>query len=295
MKYLLAQPAQNRFQWELEVALANIYSLDGDADICVLFAYVDQESKLVVQTIQQRFPKAEVHVYRDKRPDRSYQPAVRPYLWHCYLLEDPAREQEVYFQIDSDVIFRELPDFSQIPFSETEWYGSDCGHYIDYEYLSSCRNGQEIIRNFAEIIGIDESVIRDTPGVGAQWILVKPTAQYWLKVYYDSIELYEYLKGVDSDIQKWTAEMWAQLYAAPYFGIEQKIHPELDFIRPTEPIEEWERVKMLHNAGVTRDQQRELFFKGRYDRNSPLGRSMDWIDRSKAGWHYGKAIEAASE
>ena len=292
MRYLLAQPASLRFQWELDVVLTNIYSLDEDADICVLFALVDRESPDVVKHIRSRYPRAEVQAYNDARPDKSYPPTIRPYLWHRYLTEDPAREQETYFQIDSDVIFRQLPDFSQIPFSETVWYGSDCGGYIDYQYLKTRKNGEEIVDNFAKIIGVDRSVIKDTPGAGAQWVLVKPTAQYWLKVYHDSQALHDYLKGVDSDIQKWTAEMWAQLYAAPYLGIEMKTHPELDFCRPTDDIKMWDMVKILHNAGVTKDMKDFLFYKGKYVRNLPLGRDYNWVRRDKAGWHYAQALAA---
>ena len=291
MRYLLAQPAQTRFQWELEVALTNILSHKEEVEIICLFLRVDRASDAVVATLQARYPSVEMHTYDDRREDKSYHPTVRPYLWHCYLSEDPTLEQGTYFQIDADVIFRELPDFTKIPYDEKTWYGSDCAGYIDYEYLRTRKNGEEIVDNFARIIGVDRSVIETTEGVGAQWVLVKPTAEYWLKVYEDSTKLYDYLKTVKSNIQRWTAEMWAQLYAAPYFGIEQKIHKELDFCRPTDDVKMWDMVKILHNAGVLDTADEYLFYKGKYDQRMPFDDDLSYVRRDKAGIKYAEAIK----
>ena len=292
MRYMLCQPAQLRFQWELEVVLTNILSHDGEADIVCLLGRVDDSSEKVFREIKNRYPNIETHLYEDERDNRSYHPTIRPYLWHKYLLEDTQRQNDTYFQIDADVIFRELPDFSKIPFSEKTWYGSDCSGYIDYQYLKTRKNGEEIVDNFARIIGVDRKIIENTDGAGAQWILVKPNAEYWLKVYEDSQKLYDYLRPVKSDIQKWTAEMWAQLYNAPYFGIQQKIHSELDFCRPTDDIEEWDKVKILHNAGVLDD--KELFYKGKYDQRTPFGDDLSYVKHDKAGIKYADAIKAVN-
>jgi hypothetical protein len=82
--------------------------------------------------------------------------------------------------------------------------------------------------------------------------------------------LWEFLKPIASDVQKWTAEMWAQLYNFAKFGYRVEIAPELDFCRPTDHIGEWERVKILHNAGVLAGDD-GLFYKGAYLDRSPLG------------------------
>lgn len=292
MKYLLAQPAQLRFQWEVEVALTNIYSLDKQAEVICLLARLEGIDASAIDYIKKKYPQVSVHAYDDTRQNKTYPPTIRPFLWYCYLKEDPSREQETYFQIDADVVFRELPDFSKIPFDEKTWYGSDCAGYLDYEYLRTRKNGEQIVDNFARIIGVDRSVIEHTEGAGAQWILVKPTAEYWLKVYNDSNALWFYLEGVDSDIQKWTAEMWAQLYAAPYFGIEQKIHAELDFCRPTDDIKMWEHVKILHNAGVIGDLAHHMFFKGKYIDTTPFADNLDYVRRDKVSIKYVDAIKA---
>lgn len=290
---MLAQPAQIRFQWELDVAITNIYSLDENADIVCLLASMDgEDSQSVIDHITNRYPKLSVHSYIDTREDKSYPPTIRPFLWYCYLMEKPSREKETYFQLDCDVIFRELPDFEKIPFNNQTWYGSDCSGYIDYQYLSTRINGAQIIDDFAAILNVPRSVIEETEGVGAQWILVEPTAEYWLKVYNDCNKLYHYLEHVDSDIQRWTAEMWAQLYNAPYFGIKQKISPELDFCRPTDDIKMWNMVKILHNAGVIGELSESLFYKGKYYDHTPFNDNLDYVHRNKASIKYVEAIKA---
>lgn len=292
MRYLLAQPAQLRFQWELDVVLTNIYSLDKEADIVCLFARFEMDnSDQVFKHITTRYPRVEAHMYDDTRADKSYSPTIRPFLWYCYLTEDPSREQDTYFQIDSDIIFRELPDFSKIPYDEHTWYGSNCGEYIDYQYLKTLENGESIVDGFASIIGIDRTKIEQTEGAGAQWILCKPTAEYWLKVYNDCNKLYHYLEPIKSNIQKWTAEMWAQLYNAPYFGIEQKTNKELDFCRPTDNVKMWEETKILHNAGVIGELAKTLFYKGKYASQTPFGDNLDYVFRDRASIKYVDAIK----
>lgn len=292
MKFVYAQSAHKRFRWELTVALDNLYALDPDADVLVLFADVGRQSQAIYDYIASRYPKAEVHMYLDTRKNRSYSATYRPFLWYCYLTEDPKREQNTYFQVESDVIFRELPDFSKIPYDEHTWYGSDCSSYIDYKYLINVEKGPQIVDMFARILEVDKVVIEQTEGVGAHWILCKPTAEYWLKVLKDCNKLHAYLQPLNSNIQKWTAEMWAQLYAAPYFGIEQKIHHELDFAVATDHISRWGQVKIYHNAGVVGADMKTLFYKGAYYETEPFGQNLDWVNRDKCSRKYIEAIKS---
>ena len=55
----------------------------------------------------------EVHVYSDADRERTYIPSVKPFLWMKYLEEDKTREQGSYFYIDSDVLFREIPELTR--------------------------------------------------------------------------------------------------------------------------------------------------------------------------------------
>lgn len=269
--------------------LTNIRSLDKTTPIVVLFAQYDPG---VVSHIMGRYENLEVHVYLDNRPDKSYIPTIRPYLWYQYLLEDPSREQETYFQIDADVIFREMPSIIYSKIKGNKCIASDCSGYIDGKYLSSRRLGLEIVENFAKILSIPPKLIMDTPGGGAQWLISNPTSQLWWHIWQDSDLLWKYMEPLDSDIQKWTAEMWAQLYNLAKFEWDVLISPELDFCRPTDPLTDWERVNILHNAGVTGTVARELFYKGTYTDKTPFGDDFSFVNREKAGIKYVEAIQA---
>ena len=294
IKYILAQGAQFKYQWELDIVLTNLFELDPSADVvCLFMDFPGHPSQQVFDYIVRRWPKIEVLMYNDLRDDKNYIANIRPYLWYCYLSENPKREHETYFQIESDIIFRKLPNYNKIKVSPNEWYGSDCGGYIDYQYLKSVRMGDEIIANFANIIGISIEEIRNTPGAGAHWIMQNPTADYWLKVYQDCTKLWNYLEPIDSNIQKWTAEMWAQLLNAPYFGINFNLTRELDFCRPTDDIRMWDKVNIMHNAGVLREQSEYLFFKGdgKYNYKMPFDDDLSYVRRDRVSSKYVDAIK----
>lgn len=289
VKYLIAQDTGLRFQWEIDVLLTNLYSLDAKADVVLLFAVKRADDPYLAHTVEKWGDRASIHAYMDTRGINKYVAATRPFLWYCYLAEDPKREQDTYLQLDSDVIFRELPDYTKM--ADGSWYGSDCHVYMDYEYLRTRTNGESIVDNFARIMGIDRSVIEQTEGAGAQWLLVKPTADYWLKVQSDCHKLSDYLDRVDSDIQKWCAEMWAQLLNAPLFGAEYKVSSELDFCNPLDPPYRWKQAKILHNSGVaSAEQKSQAMDKNAFRERTPFGADFSWVDKDRCTVHYVDAI-----
>lgn len=288
MKYILCQPAITRFKWELEVCLTNLKSL-GIKDIVLLFS--DHDSSIPIY-FEEKY-NVEVHVYKDDRDDKEYIPSIKPYLWWKYLEEDSSREDDRYFYLDSDVIFTKKINLRKMPSKQDVWYCSDCNHYLNLDYIRSCKNGEQILTEMAKIVNVTvESLetINNNSG-GAQWILKSPKAIYWEKVYRDSNRLYRYFKGVDSTIQKWTAEMWAQLWNLMYFNIGPKAHDELNFCFATDPMEKLKTVKILHNAGVT-EKDIKLFFKGKYDTTEPFEDDFSFVDESRCSAAYVKAIEA---
>ncbi|WP_262316416.1 hypothetical protein [Lacticaseibacillus parakribbianus] len=290
MKLILCQPAITRFEWELEVFLTNAKAVGFRlADIVLLFAQSDQS---VPQRLAKKYG-VEVHVYQDQRENKIYQPSVKPYLWWRYLAEDSSREHEKYFYIDSDVIFRARPDFRTVNATPDRWYCSDTVGYLSLDYIRQCRDGPTVLSRMAEIVGVTtESLetINHNSG-GAQWVIKDPSAEYWGKVYRDSVRLYEYLLASGSDIQVWTAEMWAQLWNMMYFNIGPMVSPELAFCWPTDPVDRWGQVKLLHNAGVTPDDD-QLFFKGQYTDRTPFGDDLNFVDPARCSVKYVDAIKA---
>jgi len=290
MKIILCQPAIKRFEWELEVCLTNLQSVGFDMkDVVLLFTTHDYK---VPETLSSKYG-VEVHTYTDKRSDKQYIPSVKTWLWWQYLAEDPERENEDYFYFDSDVIFRKRPDFRKLKAKPDRWLCSNTLSYISIDYIKQCEHGAEILKRMADIVGVTiESLetINHNSG-GAQWIISHPTAEYWRKVYVDSNRLWRYLQTVDSNIQKWTAEMWSQLWNMMYFNIGPVISDELDFCWATDPVKRWNETKIMHNAGVTVD-DKCLFFKGKYVNSTPFDDDLSFVDKTKCSYKYAQAVKA---
>lgn len=258
----------------------------GISDIVVLFSKYDSEIPIYIRDKY----GVEVHEYEDNRLDKSYIPSIRPYLWTQFLGEDRSRENETYFYLDSDVIFREIPVIEP---SDDIWYGSDCSGYLGVPYIQS--KGDGILESMCEIVGVDPQVIvNENPVCGAQWVLTNPTKEYWEKVYHDSISLYSYFNSLEgSDIQKWTAEMWSQLWNVYYFDKRTSVSDELAFCWATDSVDRYFETNIYHNAGVV-DSNMGLFFKGLYDRKSPFEDNLDFVDPTKASIKYVEALKDVS-
>lgn len=288
MKLILAQPSILRFQWELEVLLTNIRQFT-DMEVILLFSKPHDYNPSVPRYLVDKYPGVRAFLYDDMRQDRSYIPSIRPYLWWQYLKGHPEREAETYFYIDSDVIFKEWPNFESMRVTPTHWAGSDCDNYIGYNYLKQVEKGPEIISRMAQYCGISPRQMVGVPGIGAQMVVSHPTAEIWQQAYSRSNILWHYFDGVKSNIQKWTAEMWAQLWTFVEHGITISMPHELDFCWSTDPLYRWDETKILHNSGVT--DEGDLFFKGKYRDYVPFGEDFSWVNNEKCSRKYVDAIE----
>jgi hypothetical protein len=286
VKIILAQPSVTRFLWELEVLLTNLREF-GDFEIVLLFT---RHNDTIPQHLADKYGVS-CFVYGDKRADLTYHPSVRPYLLWQYLKADPMRERETYLYIDSDVIFREWLDFDKIGAKKNMWVGSNCSGYIDHNYVITRQHGPKIAAKMAEICGITVDDMKGVPGIGAHIVMVDPTAAFWERAYRDSEAIWQYFQTVDSDIQKWTAEMWAQLWGMVREGKNPTTVEELDFCNATDNYQMWEKgvVKIMHNAGAI--EGRSLFLKGNYADKTPWGEDFSWVRRDKCSYAYIQALE----
>lgn len=285
MKLILAQPSVKRFQWELEVLLTNIRQF-GDFEVVLLFTRHDDT---VPQYLAGKYG-VQCFVYEDRRNDTTYIPSVRPWLMWKYLAGDPAREQETYFYIDSDIIFREWIDFTTLASGPKVVVGSNCSGYIDYDYLVSRKKGPQIVKDMAEICGITVEQMKGVPGIGAHIYAQNFSAEFWKRCYFDSNKIYHHFEYMDTDLQKWTAEMWAQLWGWVREGYTIEAPKELDFCRPTDDIKMWDMVKIMHNAGVVGPG--DLFFKGQYVSSTPFDEDFSYVRRDKVSKKYVEAIKS---
>lgn len=285
MKLILAQPSILRFRWELEVLLTNVRQFT-DMEVVLLFSKHDDT---VPRYLVNKYSGVRCFVYNDNRYDKTYIPSIRPYLLWQYLQGHPERENETYFYIDSDVIFREWPKLDELRPTRTQWYGSSCDNYIGYEYIKQCQRGSDIVKRMAQMCGITEQYMARVPGIGAHIVMANPTAAFWQQSYNRSNAMWHYLDGVSSNIQKWTAEMWAQLWTMVEYGITVDAPAELNFCMATDPLTRWEETKIMHNNGVTGSGT--MFFKAGYTDHTPFGEDFSYVDTNKCSRKYADAIE----
>lgn len=290
MKYVMAQPAVPRFEWEVKVAIYGLLKASVlKEDIIVLFSRHEESVISEIKNIG-----VNVHVYSDDRYDFEYIPSLKPYLMHRYLEEDVSRENETYFFMDSDVIVKEQPETDS--HLRGVWYGSDCGGYLNYDYIVQCDNGFNILKDMSEIVGVSIEDIKsmNNDSIGAQYIMSKPSSEYFKKVYEDSIKLWKYIKDKDTNYQKWCQEMVATLWNMPLFDVMPRAKKEMEFTWATDSIEKWNKNKIYHNAGVTQD-MKDMFFKGDYINKDPFNEDFSHINRNKASYEYTKLITEARD
>lgn len=282
MKFLFAQPAKKRFAWELHTVINSLSKLGVDKkDIILLFAKEDD-------SVLMEFNDCKVYSYEDDRFDKSYIPSIKPYLFYRYLSEDSERENETYVYLDSDTVILDLEAF-KVPVTKSRWYCSDTIGYIGLDYIKSVTNSSRTLEVMTDAIKVPiewlESIQNNSGG--AQWVIKNPRAGYWHDVYVNSIVLYRSIEPLETTLQKWTAEMWAQLWTMYHYGISPKVSNKLSFAWSTN--DSIGKNKIIHNAGVTEDMG--LFFKGIFLDTPPL--EALYQDSGKVSDLYVKAVKEA--
>lgn len=276
MNYITAFPSLDRFLWEAKTYIYSLEKLNVPKDN--IFIITTNDNMNVVNKIVD----LGVHVfsYDDNRHDKSYIPSLKPFLFWSFLKDNPLMQDETFFYHDSDVVF--LKEFtSYITEPELGYvYGSDCNGYMNLDYMKTCTNSDKVIDTIIKIVGLsytDLDILNDS-SIGAQYVIPQPTIELFEKIYYDSNKIYHAVDKIDTNFQKWVAEMYATLWNFVYFGYSPLVSNELDFAWSTD--EKYNNQKILHNAGVVDD--KELFFKGKYlsqpkidDLNQSTGKVSD--------------------
>ncbi|WP_157558074.1 hypothetical protein [Niabella aurantiaca] len=227
--------------------------------------------------------KASFYAYPDNRIVPKYASSIRPHIIQQDFQQFPKLEQETIFYHDSDILFRELPDFSEMLWND-KWYVSDTRVYLDSRYVKSF-GGEPLLLEMCNIVGIHpEKVVAQDPNCGgAQYLLKNTTVEFWQKLEKDSEHLYTYMnefnaRSVDyaeknqknKTIQAWCADMWGLLWNALYYEKTVEIHAEMDFCWADTSIENWKKKKILHYTGSVAKDNSKLFRKTNYSEYYPF-------------------------
>lgn len=312
--FVTAQPDVKYFHWQCEVYINNFIEKGINPNqIHILFSTLNNNPPSEGSLELKKYG-VNIHHYNDERKDKSYIPSIKPYLISKWLKDYPLFGK-LFFLHDSDIVFRELPNFDLL-LNDNITYLSDTIGYIGHDYIISCceryeskhpnsKKGQ-LIKEMANVIGISVDVIKDNQenSGGAQYLIKNTNHNLWNKIYQDCTPLYKQMLDYQrrfpinpGQIQFWTAEMWSILWNLWMYKIETKITKELDFSWGHSPVSVYEKMPILHMAGVTEDLKHKKFYKGEYINKSPIDElrkninHFDYIDKNSSTIKYIEIIK----
>lgn len=307
LRYISVQPAIEYYTWQVEVMINNFIKNGvnpNQIDIICSFESTVPEKWL---ELQNHYNTVRFFFYKDTRRNPVYISSIRPHVLKKHFRAHPELEQEAILYHDCDIVLTKPVDWSEFLLDDV-WYLSDTNSYINSDYIRSKRYG--IYERMCEIVDISEKTpIRyNEHSGGAQYLMKNINSSYWDKVEKDSEKLYQFfldhLKAFPESpryhpIQKWTADMWAVLWNAWYFGHDTRVVKEMDFCWPMDPISKWDTHHFFHNAGVSEETGRsqKMFYKGQYvDGNLPYkDLQLENFDETKCTYNYVKEILETSQ
>jgi hypothetical protein len=298
LRYICAQPAIKYYAWQVEVMLNNFIKMGVNPNQMDIICSVDNGIVPNDWTkLANKYP-ARFFFYNDTRESKIYIPSIYFNLMKQHIVARPEIMDDVLFTHDSDIIFTKKPDFTEM-IRGNSWYLSDTKFYINYDYIQ--QKGNDTYEKMCEIIGIDKLIpkLMNNNSGGAQYLIKDTNYEFWDKVEKDSVKLYEYFCSIELDyiknhpgdyaIQKWTAGMWSYLWNAWYFGHETLVDKRMNFGWVTNNYDDVEKYTILHNAGVTNETKKDLFYKGDYINELPYGKELN-INKDRASWYYWQEI-----
>lgn len=262
MIFLSAQPDSLYFIWQIELQLFHLRQCGwAKENVHVLISYnPNQGPSEQAKSLVNRFSEYSIFLYTDTRKNRRYASTVRPHIIEKHFESFPSLRKEAIFYIDSDVIFREIPNFSKL-LNDEYWYASDTQSYMGSNVIINAL-GYDTFSNMCDIVKISPDLVmkKEKNTGGAQYIIKDIPAWFWPKVEEDSNNLYNYLYEllyVDTNhnffekqaFDIWLTEMWVVCWNAMLAKKPFVIHPMLDFCWANQSKELWDRTYMLHYTG----------------------------------------------
>jgi hypothetical protein len=236
--------------------------------------------------------------YDDTRVTTHYISSIRPNILKQHFAAHPELEEEAILYHDCDIVLTKPINWEQF-LEDEKWYGSDTRWYIAHSYILS--KGQDVLDKMCEIVGIEESIIKDNElnSIGAQYLMKGINAEFWANVEKDCERLYNEITMLNNikkaennqyhELQIWCADMWAVLWNGWKLGKETVCHPDLEFAWGTSTESDFDRLNILHNAGVVSSAD-GLFYKAEFMNRLPYNLNLN-IKEGTASKKYYEIIQ----
>lgn len=227
--FLLCQPSDVYFQWQIELFLDNNIELGVDNETHVLwflpYDRLEQGWEPTLLTLQEKYKnKGNIRFFffedtkdilnNDIRKI-NYIPLLRPYCLKEHFKNNPELSKETFFYCDSDILLLNNLPFDKfndentcyLSYTGARYKG---GNYLDLDYLigkeSQCiPEMQEMLKELnvparlAEFCGITREIVElnDNGTGGAQYYLKNIDAQFWQDVYDSCIKIRPFLQKIN--------------------------------------------------------------------------------------------------
>ena len=298
LRFICAQPTSLFYAWQVEVMMNNFMEMGINPNnidiVCWKMNNVIPEEWV---KLTNAYP-ARFFFYDDTRASKHYISSIRPNILKQHFIANPELEDEAILYHDCDIVFTKPINWEQF-LEDDKWYGSDTRWYIAHSYILG--KGQDVMDKMCEIVGIDESVVRDNElnSIGAQYLMKGINAGFWENVEKDCERLYNEITVLNNmkkskepeyhELQIWCADMWAVLWTGWNMGQETVCHPDLEFAWGTSSESDYDRLNILHNAGVVSSAD-GLFYKAEFMGRLPYNLNLN-IKEGTASKKYYEIIQ----
>ena len=298
LRYICAQPTSLFYAWQVEIVINNFMDMGiNPNNIDIVCWKINNVIPVEWVKLTQKYP-ARFFFYDDTRETKNYISSIRPNILKQHFTAHPELEGEAIFYHDCDIVFTKPIDWKQF-LQDDKWYGSDTRWYIAHSYIVS--KGQDVIDEMCKIVDIEESVVKDNElnSIGAQYLMKGINAKFWENVEKDCERLYKDITTLNNqkksadpshhELQIWCADMWAVLWNGWKLGKETVCHPDLEFAWGTSTEEDYNKLNILHNAGVVTSAD-GLFYKAEWMDRLPYNRNLN-IKEGTASRKYYEIIQ----
>jgi hypothetical protein len=301
LRFVCAQPATLYYVWQVEVMLNNFIEMGVNPNFIDIVCWkqngvIPEEWSKLASNYPARF-----FFYDDTRETKHYISSIRPNILKQHWAAHPYLKGDAIFYHDSDIIFsKPISEWiSNDIINDEEWHGSDTRWYIAHSYIVG--KGQQIIDKMCDIMGLDEELIRtnEMNSIGAQYLMKNVDYEYWDRVETDSEQLFRQITDLNNEIKRdnpsyhelqiWCSDMWAVLWGAWRRGWKTNCLSEFDFSWGTSTEDDFYKMSIMHNAGVT-DSSSGLFYKAGYMNSLPYNVELN-INENTASKKYWEWIQ----
>lgn len=298
LRFVCAQPATKYYAWQVEVMINNFIEMGVNPNHIDIVCW--KQNGIIPEEWEQlrnHYNYVRFFFYDDTRETKHYISSIRPNILKQHWAAQPQLEDEIIFYHDCDIIFSKPISEWITPeiLNDNTWYGSDTRWYISHSYIKG--KGEDILDAMCDIFGIDKKVVEDNEmnAIGAQYIMKGVTYDYWDLVEKRCEVLFKEITELNNkkkaqnpsyhELQIWCADMWAVLWLSWQMGAETKCHPNLEFSWGTSTIDDYNKLNIMHNAGVTNGGM-GLFYKAQYMNSYPYNLDLQISDDSASKKYY---------